>query len=305
MDLEKDKAGRNRLQNYVLLPLYLTLSLWQELMDPAYSFEFALASLSSHCVLLGLKFPSESTCGMVYTLLNYKTPQKFKEPSILYQDYVHVKNCFKDSLLRSRTSLQLIPGQYLLELPRVWQDLPMDMLDKVFGNEPPCEPKVSLKHLQSLQQSIPLRQSHRLVDTKMTAQPAAPAWLSSIMCALSKMNGGQEQSTLEYADGHREALPLTTHMTEAKGHQPDPLRVTKCLPLASSSARPTSNENVPVKTVATPQNALPIMGKAPVDTEKIQNEVSWLFYLFFFCFFLVSFLHELRFLSSKARLLIL
>ena len=141
MDLEKDKAGRNRLQNYVLLPLYLTLSLWQELMDPAYSFEFALASLSSHCVLLGLKFPSESTCGMVYTLLNYKTPQKFKEPSILYQDYVHVKNCFKDSLLRSRTSLQLIPGQYLLELPRVWQDLPIDMLDKVFGNEPPCETK--------------------------------------------------------------------------------------------------------------------------------------------------------------------
>ena len=35
MDLEKDKAGRNRLQNYVLLPLYLTLSLRQELMDPA------------------------------------------------------------------------------------------------------------------------------------------------------------------------------------------------------------------------------------------------------------------------------
>lgn len=304
MDLEKDKAGRNRLQNYVLLPLYLTLSLWQELMDPAYSFEFALASLSSHCVLLGLKFPSESTCGMVYTLLNYKTPQKFKEPSILYQDYVHVKNCFKDSLLRSRTSLQLIPGQYLLELPRVWQDLPIDMLDKVFGNEPPCEPKVTLKYLQSLQQSIPLRQSHRLVDTKMTAQPAAPAWLSSIMCALSKMNGGQEQSTLEYADGHREALPLTTHMTEAKAHQPDPLRVTKCLPLASSSARPTSNENVPVKTVATPQNALPIMDKAPVDTEKIQNEVSWLFYFSSFLF-LVSFLHELRFLSSKARLLIL
>ena len=90
------------------------------------------------------------------------------------------------------------------------------------------------------------------------------------------------------------ALPLTTHMTEAKAHQPDPLRVTKCLPLASSSARPTSNENVPVKTVATPQNALPIMDKAPVDTEKIQNEVSWLFYFFLFSFFWCLFCNELR-----------
>ena len=178
MDLEKDKAGRNRLQNYVLLPLYLTLSLWQELMDPAIPEQFALASLANHCVMLGLKFPSESTYGMVYTLLNYKTPQKFKEPSLLYQDYVQVKNAFKDSLLRSRTSLQVIPGQYLLELPPAWQDLPMDMLDKVFGNEAPETPKVSMKHLQALQQSIPLRQSHRLVETlKMPAQPAAPAWL--------------------------------------------------------------------------------------------------------------------------------
>ena len=174
MEFEKDKAGCNKLQNYVLLPLYLTLSLWQELMDPSLSFEFVLASLSNHCVMLGLKFPSESTCGMVYTLLNFKHPMKFKEPSILFQEYVQVKNAFKASLFRCRTSLQVIPGAYLLELPPVWQDLPMDVLDKVFGNEAPCEPKFPMNRLQSLQQSIPLRQSHRLVDTKLVSQPSTP-----------------------------------------------------------------------------------------------------------------------------------
>ena len=148
MEFEKDKAGRNKLQNYVLLPLYLTLSLWQELMDPSLSFEFVLASLSNHCVMLGLKFPSESTCGMVYTLLNFRQPMKFNQPSILFQDYVQVKNAFKASLFRVRTSLQVIPGAYLLELPPVWQDLPMDMLDKIFGNEAPCEPKFPMKRLQ-------------------------------------------------------------------------------------------------------------------------------------------------------------
>ena len=226
--------------------------------------------------MLGLTFPSESTCGMVYTLLNFRTPEKIKQPSILFQDYVHVKNAFKNSLYRSRTSLQVIPRQYLLELPPVWQDLPMEMLDKFFGNEAPETPKVSMTHLQSLQQSIPLRQSHRLVENmKMPAQPAAPAWLASIMGAVSKMSGGHEQSTLEYADGHREALPASRQMIPAQGHQPDPVRVTKCLPVASSTASPNMVENVPEETKAIPQKTLPIMDKVPANMEKA-SDVSWL-----------------------------
>ena len=302
MDLEKDKAGRNRLQNYVLLPLYLTLSLWQELMDPAIPPQFVLTSLAQHCVMLGLKFPSESTYGMVYTLLNYKTPQKFKEPSLLYQDYAQVKSAFKDSLLRSRTSLQVIPGQYLLELPPVWQDLPMDMLDKVFGNEAPIEPKISMKHLQGLQQSIPLRQSHRLVDLKLAAQPAAPAWLSSIMCALSKMSPNQDQSILEYSDGHREALPCSRHVSPPQDHQPDPVRVTKCLTVASSAASQKALENVPEETKAIPQKTLPIMDKVPADMEKA-SDVSWLYFFVFFVLFCL-FLHALRLPLPKAKSLI-
>ena len=278
MDGEKDKAGRNRLQNYVLLPLYLTLSLWQELMDHAIPPQFVMASLSNHCVMLGLKFPSESTFAMVYTLLNYKTPQKFKEPSLLFQDYVQGKAAFKDSLLRSRTSLQVIPGQYLLELPPVWQDLPIDMLDKVFGNEPPEPPKVSMTQLQALQQSIPLRQSHRLVEQfKTPAQPSAPAWLASIMGALSKMPVGNEQSTLEYA----EPLPSSRPTIPAQDPQPDPVRVTKCLPMASSTARNQAVEKVPE---ATPPKTLPIMDQVPAALEK-KSDVAWLSLFFFVSFF--------------------
>ena len=296
MEFEKDKAGRNKLQNYVLLPLYLTLSLWQELMDPSLSFEFVLASLSNHCVMLGLKFPSESTCGMVYTILNFKHPMKFKQPSILFQDYVQVKNAFKASLYRCRTSLQVIPGAYLLELPPVWQDLPMDMLDKIFGNEPPCEPKFPINRLQSLQQSIPLRQSHRLVDTKLGSQPSTPAWLGSIMCALSKISCGQEQLSLEYADGEREALPAVIHMPQVKDNGPDSFRVAKCLPVASSVSQEKVVATMPVKTELAPSKpVVPIMDKAP--------EVSWHAFLYFFLFlFFGSFcLHPLRFLSTNPK----
>ncbi len=278
MEFEKDKAGRNKLQNYVLLPLYLTLSLWQELMDPSLSFEFVLASLSNHCVMLGLKFPSESTCGMVYTLLNFRQPMKFNQPPILFQDYVQVKNAFKASLFRVRTSLQVIPGAYLLELPPVWQDLPMDMLDKFFGNEAPCEPKFPMKRLQSLQQSIPLRQSHRLVDTKLPSQTSTPAWLGSIVCALSKMSGVQEQFSLEYPDGQREALPAVTQMAQVKDNGHDSFHVAKCLPLASSVPQEKVVEKMPVKTEPAPSKPIAIMDKAP--------EVSWFcFFHVFFCVF--------------------
>ena len=105
------------------------------------------------------------------------------------------------------------------------------------------------------------------------------------MGALSKMSPGHEQSTLEYADGHREALPASRQTIPAQGHQPDPVRVTKCLPMASSTASQKAVENVPEETKAIPQKTLPIMDKVPADMEKA-SDVPW---LYCFCVFFSPF----------------
>ena len=103
------------------------------------------------------------------------------------------------------------------------------------------------------------------------------------MCALSKMSGVQEQFSLEYPDGQREALPAVTQMAQVKDNGHDSFHVAKCLPLASSVPQEKVVEKMPVKTEPAPSKPIAIMDKAP--------EVSWFcfFHVLFCVFFLICF----------------
>ena len=210
----KDAVGRLKLQNFTSFPCFLRQDHWDRIeavgpnLDPA----FVLQELADHLVSLGLKFPSEPTLCMVYAVMNFRNDTMWQYGSTSYVEYQNMKQTFRACLSRSRGSLKVIPGPYLLQLPLTFDGLPQDLASRVFQDQPPVPSRYDMAELLQLVKLSPMRNTHRLVDNRITGSKVQgiPGIFSLLQQALGQPLGPAAPSRGSLRLQNGETLPLIT-----------------------------------------------------------------------------------------------
>ena len=113
---------------------------------------------------------------------------------------------------RSRGSLKVIPGPYLLQLPLTFDGLPQDLASRVFQDQPPVPSRYDMAELLQLVKLSPMRNTHRLVDNRITGSKVQgiPGIFSLLQQALGQPLGPAAPSRGSLRLQNGETLPLIT-----------------------------------------------------------------------------------------------
>ena len=171
------EAKRRSMQDFSLLPFYLTSKLWQYVMDDSTDRKHVLQLICEHALTLGLRCPTEG-CIAVIVALAYR-----KQLLGMSSKDKHTLLCSHKLAVKRVLGNSVDGSIYLESLPQVWSEVPSDLLKQAFPEEEkPAEPLVPVQDLLALAQSIPLRSS----NADLTGEASGPA--------SSSQQGMQEQA---------------------------------------------------------------------------------------------------------------
>ena len=148
------KRVRRPMQDYTTLPHFLPSELWAEITTQSETADKRLHMLCQHASLLGLKYPSENTVGVIIGLCMHKqltsaSPLEMHEQFTAYKSQV-------------RRFLQPTPAEPFLEkLPESPQDLPEQLWQRSFAASKPVPPAADVVKLLNTIRQIPLRRSNK------------------------------------------------------------------------------------------------------------------------------------------------
>ena len=160
------ETRRRSMQDFTLLPFFLTAKLWRYVMDDCTDRKHVLQLICEHALLLGLRCPTEGTIATILCLAYRKQLLGMSSKD------KHTLLC-SNKLVVKRVLGNVADGSIFLEaLPQVWSELPRDLLKQAFPEEEkPAEALLPVQDLLALAQSIPLRIS----NADLTGETSASA----------------------------------------------------------------------------------------------------------------------------------
>ena len=218
----KDAGGRNCLQNYESLPLFLPGSVWRQVMSAqlpgagALRVVQALGALAAFLVRMGLRYPSEPTFARIFVVMRCRVGFPGMSEDQIHAAYLVMKGQVRAAISREDSRAADLP--MYLELPATPALLTAEQRDVFYGQDPlPQDLPVSLNTMNILQVSVKLRKRGSDVEKAKTSSEAVQvlaaalgAVVSSSSPAPGPLQTRSSQQLLALEDAPREPAKAAT-----------------------------------------------------------------------------------------------
>ena len=218
----KDAGGRNCLQNYESLPLFLPGSVWRQVMSAqlpgagALRVVQALGALVAFLVRMGLRYPSEPTFARIFVVMRCRVGFPGMSEDQIHAAYLVMKGQVRAAISREDSRAADLP--MYLELPATPALLTAEQRDVLYGQDPlPQDLPVSLNTMNILQVSVKLRKRGSDVEKAKTSSEAVQvlaaalgAVVSSSSPAPGPLQTRSSQQLLALEDAPREPAKADT-----------------------------------------------------------------------------------------------